>query len=62
LLPDALKQGEQGELGELGKQCRDVACYVWKLGELGEIREIGKQYDDSCRGGFDNYRFFCTQI
>jgi hypothetical protein len=23
--------GEMGEMGEMGKQCRDVACYVWKL-------------------------------
>jgi len=28
-----VKQREQREQRELGKQCRDVACYVWKLGE-----------------------------
>jgi len=23
-------------MGEIGEQCRDVACYVWKMGEIGE--------------------------
>jgi len=55
------KPGEPGKQGKQGKQCRDVACYVY-VWKLGEIREIGKPCDDSCRGGFDNYRFSCTQI
>jgi hypothetical protein len=29
--------------GELEEQCRDVACYVWKLGKLGEQGELGKR-------------------
>jgi len=33
---DGNRVRKQRELGKLGEQCRDVACYVWKLGKRGE--------------------------